>query len=269
MYKLIALDLDGTLTNDAKEVTPYTKKVLHEAAEKGAAIALVSGRPTIGIQRVALDLELSRIGGYILAYNGGHIIDCKTGEDVFRAQFPRDCIEEAIGFSRKTHIAMVAYDADGIVTEGPVDQYVLHESYNNGIPVKQVDDLAAYLNYPFVKMVMCGDPKRIAELEPIMAEHFRGRLDIYKAESVFLEVMPLGINKAAGLQKLMRHLRVDRKELIACGDANNDLPMMNIAGLSIAMGNAYENVKQAADFITKSNNDDGVAYAIQRFVLRQ
>ena len=79
--------------------------------------------------------------------------------------------------------------------------------------------------------------------------------------------MPLGINKAAGLQKLMRYLGVDREELIACGDANNDLPMMNIAGLSIAMGNAYENVKQAADFITKSNNDDGVAYAIMKFVL--
>lgn len=267
MYKLIALDLDGTLTNDAKEVTPYTKKVLQEAAQKGAAIALVSGRPTIGIRRVAQELELNRIGGYILAYNGGHILDCKTGEDIFRALFPRDCIEEAIVFSRKAHIAMVAYDAEGIVTEGPVDQYVLHESYNNGIPVKQVNDLAAYLKDPFVKMVMCGDPERIAQLEPVMAEHFRGRLDIYKAESVFLEVMPLGINKAAGLQKLMRYLGVDREELIACGDANNDLPMMNIAGLSIAMGNAYENVKQAADFITKSNNDDGVAYAIMKFVL--
>lgn len=88
MYKLIALDLDGTLTNDAKEVTPYTKKVLQEAAQKGAAIALVSGRPTIGIRRVAQELELNRIGGYILAYNGGHILDCKTGEDIFRALFP-------------------------------------------------------------------------------------------------------------------------------------------------------------------------------------
>lgn len=267
MYKLIALDLDGTLTNDAKQITPHTKKVLHEAAEKGAAIALVSGRPTIGIQRLARELELARIGGYILAYNGGHIIDCKTGEDIFQARFPRDCIGEAIGFSRRTRIAMVTYDAQGIVTEGPVDQYVLHESYNNGIPVKQVEDLAAYLDYPFVKMVMCGDPDKIAALEIVMAEHFRGRLDIYQAESVFLEVMPLGITKAAGLQKLMRCLGVDREALMACGDANNDLPMMKLAGLSVAMGNAYENVKQAAHFITKSNNDDGVAYAIEKFVL--
>ena len=267
MYQLIALDLDGTLTNDAKEVTPHTKKVLREAAQKGAAIALVSGRPTIGILRLARELELDKIGGFILAYNGGQIIDCKTGEDIFRAQFPRDCIEEAIGFSRQAHIAMVAYDADGIVTEGPVDQYVLHESRNNDIPVKQVEDLAAYLHDPFVKLLLCGAPERIAGLEPVMAAHFRGRLDIYQAESVFLEVMPLGINKAAGLEKLMRKLGVDRKAMMACGDANNDLPMMRLAGLSVAMGNAYENVKQAADFITKSNNDDGVAYAIERFVL--
>lgn len=267
MYKLIALDLDGTLTNDAKEVTPYTKQVLHEAVKKGASIALVSGRPTIGIRRVERELELDKIGGYILAYNGGHILDCKTGEDIYKVQFPHDCIEEAIGFARKYHVAMVSYDDNGIVTEGPMDQYVEHESFNNGIPAKKVEDLAAYLSYPFVKMVMCGDPGKIAELEPIMAEHFRGRLDIYKAESIYLEVMPLGIKKSAGLQKLMDVLGIDRSELIACGDANNDLPMMEIAGLSVAMENAYENVKQAADFVSRSNNDDGVAYAIKKFVL--
>lgn len=267
MYKLIALDLDGTLTNDAKEVTPYTKQVLHEAVKKGASIALVSGRPTIGIRRVEQELELDRIGGYILAYNGGHILDCKTGEDIYKVQFPRDCMEEAIGFARKNNVAMVSYDETGIVTEGPMDKYVEHESFNNGIPAKKVEDLAAYLSYPFVKMVMCGDPAKISELEPIMAEHFRGRLDIYKAESIYLEVMPLGIKKSAGLQKLMDVLGIDRSELIACGDANNDLPMMEIAGLSVAMENAYENVKQVADYVTKSNNDDGVAYAIKKFVL--
>lgn len=267
MYQLIALDLDGTLTNDEKRITLHTKQVLHKAAEKGAAIALVSGRPTIGIRRLARELELDRIGGYILAYNGGQIIDCRTGDDIFLARFPRDCIAEAIGFSRRTGIAMVAYDENGIVTEGPVDSYVRHEAYNNGIPIKQVENLADYLSYPFVKLLLCGDPKKIAALEPVMAEHFRGRLDIYQAESVFLEVMPLGITKSTGLGILLRHLGVDREHLMACGDANNDLPMLKLAGLSVAMGNAYENVKQIADFITKSNNEDGVAYAIERFVL--
>ena len=79
--------------------------------------------------------------------------------------------------------------------------------------------------------------------------------------------MPLGIKKSAGLQRLMDVLHIGREELLACGDAHNDLPMMELAGLSVAMENAYDNVKAAADYITRSNNDDGVAYAIQKFVL--
>lgn len=266
-YRLIALDLDGTLTNDAKEVTPETVKTLHQAIEKGAEVALVSGRPTIGMERVARTLELERVGGYILAYNGGHILDCKTGKDLYKAQFPRDCIEEAVEFARKNHVAMVSYDDEGIVTEGPMDQYVQHESYNNGIPSKLVDDLPAYLSYPFVKMVMCGDPKIISSLEPVMAKYFAGRLDIYRAESIYLEIMPRNIRKSTGLQKLMDHLGIEASEMMACGDAHNDLPMMEMAGLSVAMENAYDNVKAVADFITKSNNEDGVAYAVKKFVL--
>lgn len=267
MYKLIALDLDGTLTNDKKEVTPYTREILHKAAAQGASIALVSGRPTLGINHVAKALSLEDIGGYILAYNGGHILDCRTGEDIYKAQFPREYIKEAVAIAREYNVAIVSYDDEGIVTEGPMDKYVEHESYNNGIPAKKVDDLVSYLDYPIVKMVMCGDPELIAKLEPMMAERFKGRLDIYRAESIYLEVMPLGIKKSAGLQMLMDILHIDRTELIACGDANNDLPMMELAGLSVAVENAYDNVKAAADFITKSNNDDGVAYAVKKFVL--
>ena len=89
VYKLIALDLDGTLTNDEKKVTSHTVDVLHRAVQKGAAIALVSGRPTLGIGHVAAALSLDKIGGYILAYNGGHILDCRTGGDIYKAQFPR------------------------------------------------------------------------------------------------------------------------------------------------------------------------------------
>lgn len=266
-YKLIALDLDGTLTDDAKEVPPHTVAVLHRAIEKGAAVALVSGRPTIGMERVAKTLELERTGGYILAYNGGHILDCRTGRDLYKAEFPRDCIQEAVEFARKSHVAMVSYDGEGIVTEGPLDQYVQHESYNNGIPYKQVADLPTYLSYPFVKMVMCGAPEVIGALEPAVAAHFAGRLDIYRAESIYLEIMPRNIRKSTGLQRLMDHLGIQAAELMACGDAHNDLPMMEMAGLSVAMENAYENVKKAAHFITKSNNEEGVAYAVEKFVL--
>lgn len=269
MFKLIALDLDGTLTNDKKELTNYTVETLHEAAAKGLNISLVSGRPTLGILPVAKRLELSRIGGYILAYNGGHILDCKTGKDIYKSVFPRNCIEEAVEYAREYNVAIMSYDDTGIVTEGPMDKYVEHESFVNAIPAKRVDSLPDYLDYPFVKMVISGDPAVLDVMEKPMAEHFRGKLDIYRAEPIYLEVMPLGIKKSAGLQRLMDYLNIKKEELMACGDANNDLPMMELAGFSVAVSNAYESVKSAADYITKSNNEDGVAYAVRKFFLNQ
>ena len=266
-YKLIAIDLDGTLTNDKKEVTPYTQQVLQKAAESGAIVALASGRPMLGILPVAKTLHLEELGGYILAYNGGQILDCREGRDLYRAVFPPECIQEAVEFAREHKVAIVTYDSEGIMTEGPVDEYVEHEAYNNHLPVKVVEDLPRYVTFPIVKLAICGEPDRLGAIEGLMAEQFAGRLDIYRAEPVFLEVMPLGIKKSAGLQRLMQVLHISPSELIAFGDANNDLPMLELAGFGVAMGNASNEVKKAADYVSKSNNEDGVAWAVQKFVL--
>lgn len=265
--KLIALDLDGTLTDDKKQISDYTAEILHKAAEQGAAIALASGRPMLGILPVAKRLGLDKIGGYILAYNGGHILDCKTGKDIFHVTFPSEYIQEAADFAAAHKVPIVSYDNTYIITEGPVDAYVEHESYNNNAPVKVVENLPAFLNFPIVKMVICGNPDVLAPVEAEMAEQFRGRLDIYRAEPVFLEVMPKGINKASGLQRLMEHLGITSQELMACGDANNDIPMLKQAKLSVAVGNASAPVKEVCAFISKTNNEDGVAYAVKKFVL--
>ncbi len=265
--RLIALDLDGTLTNDKKQITEYTKKTLHEAAGKGIKIALASGRPTLGILPVAEELGLRQTGGYIIAYNGGHILDIGNGEDIFRAAFPKEFIRQAADYAAKNHVPILSYDEKYILTEGPVDEYVMHEVINTGAQVKLVPDLPAYLRFPIVKMLICGNPDVLAAMESGMADHFRGSLDIYRAEPWFLEVMPRGINKAQGLKMLADHLGFTREDIMACGDANNDIPMLQQAKYSIAMANAVEGVKREAAFITRSNNEDGVAYAIRRFVL--
>ena len=265
--RLIALDLDGTLTTDKKEITAYTKHVLAQAAEKGVRIALASGRPTLGILPVARELGLDRTGGYIIAYNGGHILDLGKGTDVFRASFPQEYIRQAAEYAARNGVAIISYDEESILTEGPVDEYVMHEVTNTGAQVRLVPDLPAHLTFPIVKMLICGNPDVLAAVEGPMAEYFRGRLDIYRAEPWFLEVMPRGINKAQGLKMLADYLGLTRDEVMACGDAHNDIPMLRQAPYSIAMANAVEGTKREAAFITKSNNEDGVAYAIRKFVL--
>lgn len=268
--RMIALDLDGTLTDDNKKISPYTVEILHQASGKGAKIVLASGRPLLGILPVAKEIGLFEMGGMIVAFNGGHIFDCKSGEDIYRAVFPKEYIREVCDFAKANHVSIISYDSEQIITEGPVDEWVGHEVYNTGAKAKIVPDLPGYINeigYPIVKMLICADPQALVSIEKELAQKYDGKLDIYRAEPYFLEVMPKGINKAAGLRMLMEKTGITREQLMACGDANNDLPMLSEAALSVAVGNASDDVKKHAAFVSKSNNEDGVAYAVKKFVL--
>lgn len=118
-YKVLALDLDGTLTNTEKVITPRTKAALQEAARRGVCIVLASGRPTVGIEPLARELELEKYGGCILSYNGGKIIDCRTGQTLVQHAFPADLIEPVCTFSRYWNVVPLTYDKNGIVTEVP------------------------------------------------------------------------------------------------------------------------------------------------------
>ena len=109
-YKVLALDLDGTLTNTEKVITPRTKAALQEAARRGVCIVLASGRPTVGIEPLARELELEKYGGCILSYNGGKIIDCRTGQTLVQHAFPADLIEPVCTFSRYWNVVPLTYD---------------------------------------------------------------------------------------------------------------------------------------------------------------
>ena len=144
-YKMIALDLDGTLTNHEKVVTPKTREALLRAQERGAVIVLASGRPTYGIEPVAECLELESRGGYILSYNGGKIVDCKTREELYSKFLPADVIPVLYSYARSHGYALLGYVGNEIVTEMPFDEYVQEESRINKMPVRRVENLLANL----------------------------------------------------------------------------------------------------------------------------
>ena len=138
-YRVLALDLDGTLTNSEKIITPRTKQALLEAADAGTTVVLASGRPTAGIWPLARELELEKRGGCILSYNGGKIIDCKTGQTLVQHAFPPEVIPTVCTFARYWNVVALTYDANGIVTEQPDNPYVQEEARINKIPVRKVE----------------------------------------------------------------------------------------------------------------------------------
>ena len=268
-YKVLALDLDGTLTNSEKIITPRTKAALMEAAARGVCIVLASGRPTVGIEPLARELELQKYGGCILSYNGGKIIDCKTGHTLVQHAFPPDLIEPVCTFCRYWNVVPLTYDAHGIVTENPDNPYVQEEARICKIPARKVENLPAEVTYPINKLLLTGDPADMPHVEELMQQEFAGKLSIYRSQPFFIETMPLGIEKSASLQILLRAKGLTAANLMACGDGWNDLPMLKFAGLGVAMGNAQPEVKAAADYITADNEHDGVGLAVEKFILHE
>ena len=266
-YRVLALDLDGTLTNSEKIITPRTKQALLEAADAGTTVVLASGRPTVGIWPLARELELEKRGGCILSYNGGKIIDCKTGQTLVQHAFPPEVIPTVCTFARYWNVVALTYDANGIVTEQPDNPYVQEEARINKIPVRKVDDLAAEITWPINKLLLVGDPVDMPHVEELMQQEFAGRLSIYRSAPFFIETMPLGVEKSASLSLLLKVMGLFPKDLMACGDGWNDLPMIQFAGLGVAMANAVPQVRAAADFVTKDKDHDGVGLAVEKFIL--
>lgn len=268
-YKVLALDLDGTLTNEAKVITPRTRAALLAAADRGVRIVLASGRPTVGIEPLARELELDRRGGCILSYNGGKIIDCKTGQTLVQYAFPPDLIDTVCTFARYWNVVPLTYDNHSIVTENASSPYVVEEARINRIPVREVPDLPREITWPINKLLLVGDPVDMPHVEELMQQKFAGRLSIYRSAPFFLETMPLGVEKSASLGLLLKTMGLGPENLMACGDGWNDLPMIQFAGLGVAMGNAVPPVKAAADYVTADNEHDGVGLAVEKFILEQ
>ena len=264
-YRAIALDLDGTLTNHEKVVTPKTREALLKAASEGAVIILASGRPTYGIEPVAECLELNKQGGYILSYNGGNIVNAQTGEKLFSQFLPDEVIPELYAYAEENGHALLGYAGNEIITEMPDDQYVKEESRINKMNIRKVENLFEALEPHPTKLLMTGDPTLMLKAEEELVEKLGDRMDIFRSAPFFLELVPKGIDKAKSLSRLLTKINLTPADMIAFGDGYNDLSMLKLAGMGVAMENAAPEVRAEADYVTLSNEEDGVAAALEHF----
>lgn len=270
-YRIIALDLDGTLTNSQKKITPRTFQALQRAQDQGVVVVLASGRPTYGIAPLADQLKLHERGGYVLSYNGGKIIDWRTREVIYEQVLDPSLYSRIYAFAEREELPIVTYAKEEIICNRTPDHYIILEAGINKMPVRRVPnflEMAAALPHGVPKFLMAGDPERLVPLEKEMSAALGAEMEISRSAPFFLELTPRGIDKALSLDRLFTHLGIERKESIACGDGYNDLTMIRFAGLGVAMANAEEGVRKEADHITLSNDEDGVAEVLECFVLR-
>lgn len=266
-YKILVLDLDGTLTNKKKEITVHTKETLIRAQEAGVKIVLASGRPTYGIVPLAEELRLGDFEGYILSYNGGQIIDWKTKKMMYENELDPKVYPYLYECAKKNGFVILSYKDEYIVSEDAGNPYVQHEAFLNRMPSITVPNFLEVFDFPVPKCLIVGDPEPLSVLEQKMKQDLEGRMNVFRSEPFFLELVPNGIDKARSLAVLLDELGMKPEEMVAVGDGFNDLSMIQFAGLGVAMANAQDVVKEAADYVTLSNEEDGVAAVVEKFLL--
>lgn len=263
---LLALDLDGTLTDSKKQITPVVRWALKLFMAMGGRIVLASGRPTYGILPLAEELELKQKGGYILAYNGGCVTDCKTGRILHQQTLDPKDVAVLAKQAKEQGVNLMTYKGPYLLAMDPQEKYCREESRINRMEVKPAENFAREITFPVTKCLMTGEGDYLEKVEKRMQSYWQGRLSICRSAPYFLEITAKGIDKAKALGQLLSHLGLERDNLIACGDGFNDQSMISFAGIGVAMANGQPQVKEAAQYIAPSNDEDGVADVVCRLM---
>ncbi len=268
-YSIIALDLDGTLTNSEKIITPRTFDALMKAQREGVRLVLASGRPTFGIAALANQLQLADYGGYVLSYNGGRIIDWCEKTVIFSQVVDQKLVPILYDFAEKAQLPIVTYLPEAILASKNEGEYLAEEARINGMPIVVAQNFveeAMQIAGGSTKFLIPGEPELLIQLESEMKAALSEQMEVFRSAPFFLELPPKGIDKAQSLQRLLTHLGLERESLMAFGDGFNDLSMIQFAGQGVAMANAVEEVKSIADFVTTSNEEDGIAHALEQLL---
>ena len=267
-FDLMVLDVDGTLTRSDRTISDMTRDAIVEAQKRGKTIAIASGRSIAGIRGIASGISLEEYGGYIIAYNGTTIINCKTGECIFNQTIPNALIQPVYEAALELSVGIMAYNdaAKELIVANGVTSYVRADAEACRVSLREVDHFMRAVQAPVNKIFVSGDPERMKEVERILQRKFGAQLNIFRSDPYYVELLPKYIDKGVAADKLAKHLDISRERVICVGDSYNDLPMLRFAGMGVAMGNAAQEIREQADYVTAANDQDGIVELIDKFM---
>ena len=274
--KAIILDIDGTLLNNNKEISDRTKTSLIQAQEKGIKLVLASGRPTTAMYKYADELQMKKHHGLLVTYNGSKVVDAQSGEVLFNeAMEVKDA--KAVLEHLKQFEVMPMIDKDDYLYVNDVFNneiywneqtinIIEYEARGGNYKLCEKEDLAAFLDYKINKILIAADPTYLSKNYKAIREPFEDTLSCMFSADFYFEFTAKGIDKAKALDAVLSPLNIKKEETIAFGDGHNDISMVNYAGIGVAMENAVQELKDIADRITLSNNDDGIAHLLEELI---
>ncbi|MET3558901.1 Cof subfamily protein (haloacid dehalogenase superfamily) [Streptococcus rupicaprae] len=265
--KLVAVDIDGTLITDQRQITPDVFEAVQEAKAQGVKVVIATGRPIAGVKELLAQLKLDEPGNYVITFNGGLVQETATGEDIVSETMTYDDYMEIELLSRKLGVHMHAITKDGIYTANRnIGKYTVHEANLVNMPIfyRTPEEMA---DKAIVKMMFIDDAEILdAAIQKLPAD-LHERYNLVKSAPFYLEVLKKTVSKGAAIQHLADKLGLDMSQTMAIGDEENDRTMLEVVGTPVVMENGNPEIKKLAKHITKSNNDSGVAHALREWVL--
>jgi Cof subfamily protein (haloacid dehalogenase superfamily) len=257
-FKLIVLDLDGTLLNEHSCVSPRTRAALERASAAGVAIAVATGRSYALTRYFCGDLPLT---GPQISYNGAIIVDPVTAQPTFLQALPSAWVHQVISFLQEQQVYTCYYTDDAIYVRdhSPFEIALVPPELPQPIKVPDFDRLA---HVPALKIVAVGEKARIDALRPLAEAAFGEHLYVTRTSPVLLEFLHAAVSKGAALTMVVESLGLRAEQVVAFGDSHNDIDMLRVAGTGVAMGNADAEVKAAADLVAPRNSEDGIAVVL-------
>jgi Cof subfamily protein (haloacid dehalogenase superfamily) len=264
--KLVALDLDGTLLNSKKAITPGTHRAIRAVLEKGVKVVLATARPPRSVvfyhERLGLDTPM-------INYNGALIWDRKSRKALSHVPLSRDIARKVIALARKRHPKLLVHVE--ILDKWYTDHFDEHPEYITETGKSFMPDfigpIESFTHVDVTKLMLLGKPEWILDLEAQIPKKIGDAVAFTRSDEFLLQLMSPGVSKANGLELLAKKFSIEPRNVMACGDAPNDVHMMQWAGLAIAPENAFDIAKSTAHHVVASNDHEGIADALRRFVL--
>ncbi len=263
MYRLLAIDLDGTLLNPQKLITPRTQKALYQVAEMGITLVIATGQTLQVLRHVCADLPLTAPQ---IIENGAIIADIHTGHILHEKLIPHEYILPTLNTLRSFDLFRAYHNYQRVYVD--IGTPRAREWYRPPVPsVIEVDDVASLYPLPCIKLAAVGEESTLIAKRQEFERRFAGKLYVTQSAYDLLEFLHPEVSKGNALKTIAADLGISSKEVVAFGDNHNDIGMLQFAGLGVAMDNAPDEVKVAADYVTLSNSEDGVAVVIEELIL--
>lgn len=262
--RLVALDLDGTLLDSRKQIDEDTAAALRSLSARGVQVVIASARPPRGVRHIYQQLKLSN---WQINYNGALIWDEPGAKPVFHRPMPGAIIRKMVDIARDQfdEIGVHAELLDRWYTDRPVTEYVTETGRlfqpDRICPVEEI------CCSPVTKLMLMGEPSMLMKLEPLLLKEFASSVTIVSTDAHLMQIMDRRVGKAVALRKIATHHGIRSSQVMAIGDAPNDVGMLQYAGYSIAMSNAVPVVKQVAKWVAPGNDERGVLAALRRYGL--